>query len=509
LKKGTDIHVAVKDKNSDIIFIGTNMGLFRVRYNNENGFKMIDSGQYRGLQVRDILLRNGKNEIWLATYSGVFVLNLKNLKKIHEYVQPNQVSNLKVVKLVEDKSKCIWASTYSGITIYNTKDGTIRFINESHLLNNIEYNNKSACLLSDGKIAFGGLNAFEIIDPKALNEYKYAETFTISGIETIQNENRNSFSAYHEGQKISFRTGKEAIKIYLANLDYQYGNGYNFQYSLDAKNWFNVDKNHFILISDLTYGNYELKIRMFNPFGEFVGEKSFTISANTPFFYRTEFLMTVFILVIVFYVLFVYYFIRSVRIRAKTKARIAMDLHDESGTILTRLLLISKREKFENSDKVRLQAGLKEALYSFRTYIDSISREKHTMQDLTDDLREFVYLSCNNASIKVDFKAELDKNYTLNGELFRDIKLSVYEIVTNSIKHSLSDNMYFSVLAYHDKLNLFISDDGFCNISELELGKGNGIQNIKKRIQRNKGQVNYSIVDGTNGLTVEINLPLK
>jgi signal transduction histidine kinase len=158
---------------------------------------------------------------------------------------------------------------------------------------------------------------------------------------------------------------------------------------------------------------------------------------------------------------------------------------------------------------VRLQAGLKEALYSFRTYIDSISREKHTMQDLTDDLREFVYLSCNNASIKVDFKAELDKNYTLNGELFRDIKLSVYEIVTNSIKHSLSDNMYFSVLAYHDKLNLFISDDGFCNISELELGKGNGIQNIKKRIQRNKGQVNYSIVDGTNGLTVEINLPLK
>lgn len=508
LKKGIEIQVAVKNDNSNIIYLGTNKGLFRIQFTSENNFKVLDSGKQLNVEVRDILLRKENNEIWLATYKGIFVLNFKNLKIIHAYTQPNQVSNPKVVKLVEDKSNCIWASTYSGITIYNTNDGTVRFINKNHLLNNFEYNNKSGSLLSDGKIAFGGLNCFEIIDPKALNEYKYAKTFAISGIETVKNENRKWFSAYREGQKISFRTGKEAIKIYLANLDYQYGNGYTFQYTLDAKNWFNVDKNHFILISDLSYGEYNLKIRMFNPFGEFVGEKSFIISAHTPFFYRTEFLMTVFILVIVFYLLFVYYFIRSLRIRAKTKARIAMDLHDESGTILTRLLLISKREKFENSDKVRLQAGLKEALYSFRTYIDSISREKHTMQDLTDDLREFVYLSCNNASIKVDFKAKLDKNYTINGELFRDIKLSVYEIVTNSIKHSLSDNMYFSVLAYHDKLNLFISDDGFCNITELELGKGNGIQNIKKRIQRNRGQVNYSIVDGTNGLTVEINLPL-
>ncbi len=131
LKKGTDIHVAVKNGNSNIIYRGTNNGLSRVQLTKENGLNILDSGKQLNIEVRDILLREKQHEIWLATFSGVFVLNLKNLKKEQEYTQPNQVSNMKVVKLVEDKSNCIWASTYSGITIYNTEDGTIRFINDN------------------------------------------------------------------------------------------------------------------------------------------------------------------------------------------------------------------------------------------------------------------------------------------------------------------------------------------------------------------------------------------
>ncbi len=508
LKKGTDIHVAVKNDNSNIIYLGTNNGLSRVQLTKENGLNILDSGKQLNIEVRDILLREKQHEIWLATFSGVFVLNLKNLKKEQEYTQPNQVSNMKVVKLVEDKSNCIWASTYSGITIYNTEDGTIRFINDSHLLNNIEYNNKSACLLNDGKIAFGGLNAFEIIDPKALNEYKYAKTFAISGVETIQSENKKWFSAYHEGEKITFQTDKEAIKIYLANFDYQFGNGYSFQYSLDAKNWFKTDKKNWILISNLAYGEYELKVRMYNPFGQLVEEKTFSLTAETSVFYKTEFLSFIFIIVIIISILLVYTLRRSLRIKTETKSRIAMDLHDESGTILTRLLMLSKKENIQEKEKEQLQAGLREALYNFRTYIDSISRKKHTLQDLTDELKDFVTISCTDVKIVVDFNSKSDWDYHVKGELFRDIKLSIYEIVTNCIKHANADRLSIKFLAINQKLKIVITDTGHCNILELESYKGNGIRNIKKRIQRNQGQFKYYVLEGTTGLTIEINLPL-
>ncbi len=508
LKTGTEIHVAVKSNYSNVIYLGTNQGLFRGRLTNGNGFKLIDTEKYSKLDVRDILVREKQNEIWLATYSGVFVLNSKNLKKIHEYSNANQVSNIKVVKLVEDKCNCIWASTYSGITIYNTADGTIRFINKSHQLKNIEYNNKSACLLHDGKIAFGGLNYFEIIDPKALNEFTYAKTFAISGIETIENENKKYFSAYQEGQNISFNTGKEAIKIYLANLDIKFGSGYSFQYSIDSKNWFTTEKKNWILISNLTYGEYDLKIRMYNPFGQLVEEKTFSLTAKTSVFYKTEFLSFIFILVIIISILLVYTLRRSLRIKTQTKSRIAMDLHDESGTILTRLLMLSKKENIQEKDKELLQSGLREALYNFRTYINSISREKHTLQDLTYELKDFVTTSCADANIQVDFKPKYDLDYTIQGELYRDIKLSIYEIVTNCIKHANANQLSIKFLAIDYRLNILVTDNGFCNISDVESYKGNGIRNIKKRIQRNQGQFKYYVLEGTTGLMIEINLPL-
>jgi signal transduction histidine kinase len=170
--------------------------------------------------------------------------------------------------------------------------------------------------------------------------------------------------------------------------------------------------------------------------------------------------------------------------------------------------MLSKKEKIQEKEKEQLQAGLKEALYNFRTYIDSISREKHTLIDLTDELKDFVTIACSGVNIKVDFKTTSDSDYKIKGELFRDIKLSIYEIVTNCIKHANADRLSLKFLAIDQKLNIIISDTGYCNILELESYKGNGIRNIKKRIERNKGNVNYYVLDSESGLNIEISLPL-
>ena len=185
-----------------------------------------------------------------------------------------------------------------------------------------------------------------------------------------------------------------------------------------------------------------------------------------------------------------------------------MDLHDESGTILTRLLLLSKREKLEVKEKEHLQNGLTEALYNFRTYLDSISREKHTWLDLTDELQEFIHAACTDTEITATVTMDFDKNYLLQGELFRDIKLSVYEIVTNALKHSKADKLSLHFKARDKKINIKISDNGMCEILELDAHKGNGIRNIKKRISRNKGDFSYFILEGMAGLTIEINIPI-
>ncbi len=502
------IHVAIPSKNPHILLLGTNKGLKRVRVKEDGKIEKIDTYNAKTLDVRDILQRPKENKIWLATSQGVMVLDAKSFKLVRHYVGDNQVSNPKVVRLLEDKHGNIWAATYSGFTVYNSKKGTIYFVNKNHGVINTEFNYKSGCMMNSGNLVFGGLNAFEVIDPEVVNKFKYANSFTISGTEIIKNDKVKRFSSYTKGEPIQFNTGQEALNIYLTNLDYVFGGGYTFKYSLDSKTWFKVDQQNCILLSNLTYGEYTLKIRMYNPFGELAEEKAIQIFAIVPFYAKSSFLWIVIFLLVLMSILTILYFIRSIRIKAKTKSKIAMDLHDESGTILTRLLILVNREKFEHHEKEILKSGLKEALYSFRTYLDSISKTKCNWLELSDELKEFVAKSCNEVSIESEIDIHSDKNYQLKGELARDIKLLVYEIVTNSIKHSNAKHLTLKCTLKNNQLVLIISDSGECDLSDLEIFKGNGIRNLKKRAARNNGHLKYYISEGQTGLTVEVFLPL-
>lgn len=508
LKTGTIVHVAVQKKNSNLIYLGTNNGVFRGRINADKKMEFVDLIGKRDIDVRDLLLREDQNEMWLATSNGVFVLDLNTSKITKSYTNANEVSHPKVVKLLEDKNECIWATTYSGITVYNTKRGSIQFLNKNHGLNNNEFNYKSGCLLKDGRMIFGGLNAYEIINPQVLSDYKYTKSFVISGLEKVKNENERSFSFYKKGNSINFNTGKEILKIYLSNLDFQYGKGYSFEYSFDSKNWLKTEKNHCILLSNLSYGEYTLNVRMINPFGQLVSEQSLYLNATVPYYERREFLVLIIVLVISLSALFVLFLIRANRIENRTKSKIAMDLHDESGTILTRLLMLSKKEKFEQKERELLQNGLKEAVYSFRTYLDSLSRKKRYFHDLSDELQEFINSISHETTLKIAYNMHFDADQTLRAELFRDIKLSVFEVVTNAIKHSKAANLSISIVQKERLLNIKISDDGFCDLSNFYAMKGNGIGNIKKRISRNNGTFTFYIEEEMTGLTVEFNIPL-
>jgi len=251
LESGITIYKANQIGRSDLILLGTSHGLFRVKYTRERGFEYVDQPCSNVLEIKDFLIRENDNEIWMATNNGVVVVQMEDYKIKRLFTNSFEVSHPKVTALVEDGNGRIWASTFFGITVYNTTDGTIRFVNKSQGIINNEFNTNSSCLLDNGNIIFGGLNGFEIIDPVKLNDFGYSKNFHISGIERIQTDKTKEFSNYQEGQIISFRTGKESIIIHLSQLDFQFKKGYSFRYSIDGNNWFDSDEKASIVLSDL------------------------------------------------------------------------------------------------------------------------------------------------------------------------------------------------------------------------------------------------------------------
>ena len=115
-----------------------------------------------------------------------------------------------------------------------------------------------------------------------------ATTLITSGTPLIREKHHGQLLS-KENEIISFRTGFESIVIHLSHLDYQYKKGYSFRYTIDGKNWFQTEDKGSIVLSDLTYGEYTLKIQMFDPFGRLVTEKSFPIVSTAPFYVKTSF----------------------------------------------------------------------------------------------------------------------------------------------------------------------------------------------------------------------------
>jgi signal transduction histidine kinase len=76
------------------------------------------------------------------------------------------------------------------------------------------------------------------------------------------------------------------------------------------------------------------------------------------------------------------------------------------------------------------------------------------------------------------------------------------------LKHSKSTIVNAQISIANGKLNAYIQDNGVLNnVNDLER-KGNGITNIRKRINRQKGEVNFTINPVGYGLKIEFNLNL-
>ena len=123
-------------------------------------------------------------------------------------------------------------------------------------------------------------------------------------------------------------------------------------------------------------------------------------------------------------------------------------------------------------------------------------------------MKEFVNAACGDGGIQFKFKMDFEKNYRINRELYRDVKLSVYEIVTNCLKHSQANSITVECKSKNKILTLIISDNGTCDLSLLGTQKGNGIRNITNRAKRNNGFVRHYVKEGETGLTTEIQLPI-
>lgn len=181
----------------------------------------------------------------------------------------------------------------------------------------------------------------------------------------------------------------------------------------------------------------------------------------------------------------------------KERNRIAREIHDNVGHMITRSILQVGAIGVINTDE-KLKAPIADLKSTLDTAMDSMRKSVHDLYDESVDLRQAI------AKLKpTDSAFAFSLEYDCEDDVPRDVKYAFIaiakEAVNNAVKHSNGDEIRIIVREHPAFYQLEIMDNGTSADERSltgETGDGIGIKNIKERVAAIGGTMRIKADDG-------------
>ncbi len=198
------------------------------------------------------------------------------------------------------------------------------------------------------------------------------------------------------------------------------------------------------------------------------------------------------------------------------RTRIARDLHDEIGSRLTEIKMVSESFKQRNNLTEDEQTKLEELSSASDEVVSTFGEIVWALNPTNDTLEEFgSYLSQSaiNFLQKANVRCRIDMppvfpETKISYEVRRNIILAVKESLNNIVKHADASLVTMQLTVTKNDLLVSIVDDG-CGFDSNNTRKyGNGLKNIERRIKSIHGSysINTKINEGTR---IKMEVPLQ
>ena len=195
----------------------------------------------------------------------------------------------------------------------------------------------------------------------------------------------------------------------------------------------------------------------------------------------------------------------------KERARIAIDLHDELGPVLSAVKLkINSFDLYEPGDliqKQKINAHIDDLLHKIRDVAFDLMPNALLRKGLPTALREL--MNFLNTGSEISFVCECTSAVILNDQMAVNIYRIVQETVHNCIKHSGATVFVIQIQVIKSHLNMIISDNGkgFDVEREQRDNTGFGLRGLLSRTEILHGVMYLESVRG-KGTTYTFEFPL-
>jgi signal transduction histidine kinase len=211
----------------------------------------------------------------------------------------------------------------------------------------------------------------------------------------------------------------------------------------------------------------------------------------------------------------------------RLRTRIASDLHDDIGSGLTRIAVLSDVASVQILSLVGAQPGdaggtedehgvtmavqkvgniARELVDAMSDVVWSIDPRHESAETLVQRIRAYAYELCEAKGMSLAFEAAGAAEATkLSPETLRGILLFTKEAVTNIVRHSRGTSAAIRVKFGRKQIHIEVSDDGR-GFDPASVRAGNGLANMRSRAEKAGGS--FAVTTGGSGTTLSIVLPI-
>lgn len=205
----------------------------------------------------------------------------------------------------------------------------------------------------------------------------------------------------------------------------------------------------------------------------------------------------------------------AVSVQEKERKRIARDIHDSLGSVLSaaKLKLSTLEEEMPLAGESQREkylttlALLDEASAELRNISHNIMPATLSKLGLVAAIKNLVDKLSSYPGPEIRFEAH-GPDYRMDESAEISIYRIVLELLNNIVKHAGAAKATIQLIRYPDYINITVEDDGkgFDYKSTREENKGIGLGNILSRVEYLKGRIDIDSAPG-RGTTVIIDLP--
>lgn len=325
---------------------------------------------------------------------------------------------------------------------------------------------------------------------------------------------------------LDLTSGQNQVSIDFVGLEFDPGEALRYQHKLESadRDWSQPSDQRVINYENLAPGSYRFQVRAVTADGIMSGHPAIVAFRIYPPLWRRWWSITLAVGLFAFlvYAAHRYRVARLIELE-RVRTRIAADLHDDLGSSLSRMAILSEVVKLQIDDKTKdSDSILSDIAESSRKAVDSMSDIVWAIDPRRDDLSNVVFRVRQFASdllmakgIVWQFQAlpEFDK-IKLNPQQRRQIFLMFKEAINNSVRHAKCKSLYLSLKALRSEIVGEIRDDG-CGFTvpsfdrPIENGQpGHGLENLRLRAAQVGGHVSIVSSPG-HGTCVRFSVPLK